>query len=78
MPMTISTPDPIRKSCMFIRDFQSEHGHDHRVSEARPGCEGDEAAMCGWIPHSDKQENTQAGVDAHLHGIASVRILRVQ
>ena len=25
MPMTISTPDPIRKSCMFIRDFQSEH-----------------------------------------------------
>jgi hypothetical protein len=48
------------------------------MSEARPGSEGYQAAMCAWIPHGDKKENAEAGVDGHLHGIACVRMSRVQ
>ena len=67
-----------QKSCPLARNLKAERPHHECMCEARPGSEGDQAPMCGWIPHGEEQENTQAGVDGHLHGIASVGMHRVQ
>src|SRR5207248_440542 len=37
----------------------------------------DQAAMARWIPHGDKQENTEREIKTHHHRVSGIRIRRI-
>src|SRR5437899_6166898 len=58
-----------QQTSAFARNMNCQHGHNHAVSEARPRCKGDQAAIRRWITYCHQQENAkreiQAGASCH-------------
>src|SRR5438094_10450930 len=56
-PMITSPATALSRPPRFARNVDCQHGHNRAVSEARPCCEGDQAAIRRWITYCHQQEN---------------------
>jgi urocanate hydratase len=75
--MTTSTADPTRNPIRWLAI--SSPSIDIAATRAElDRSEGDQAAMCRWIPQCDKQEDSERNIEAEHHRVASIRISRMQ
>jgi hypothetical protein len=44
-----------QQTSAFSRNVDCQHGHNRAVSEARPCCEGDQAAIRRWVRRDRKR-----------------------